>query len=590
MMKETEQFSFTATWNLVKRLADQISHPALAVAELIKNAYDADASKVYVNLEMAMQKDIKKCIAIIQDDGHGMTKKDLLTKWSNIGTSANKHEPFSQMGRAKQGGKGLGRFGAWKIGKKVTVVTKAKNSPTLGLVIDFTKHHEETPLSDVMTDVMVDPPGLKNYFPGESTGTRIMIEKFNETMTDKSDIELIQKQTQSLLNPFEPQSDFDIILDLPKKLEKYEVYDFERLTDQALYSYVVDIDAMGQYVTGKWKNNNKYSAHHGKEINIKLSTKSLLDGEKCKVKAVRVWIYHFIKAPQYKELWPKLSNGPLLKSEYRDKLSGFRLYKDNVRVFPYGEPGNDWLRLDYYKQRDGSVKWFDNSQIIAAARFDMSLNKGIIIDKSNREGLEETPGKIQLFKILQALVKDMRSLVNQNDYPKEKPDHMKKPEFEYGRFKLIVGESANISVRNTGGKIDTNYVITKGKLPKGLSLDNSNGNISGTPTDESEPVTIEVTAGNNQGNYTAELFVEIGKKIIQKPLFPPLIIEGDVDEEEDEDIGGVEKTINKLDNAISNVKNKLNQIKPMMSDREKISSLKLLKDEIEKIIDSEETI
>ena len=127
-MKETEQFSFTATWNLVKRLADQISHPALAVAELIKNAYDADASKVYVNLEMAMQKDIKKCIAIIQDDGHGMTKKDLLTKWSNIGTSANKHEPFSQMGRAKQGGKGLGRFGAWKIGKKVTVVTKAKIS------------------------------------------------------------------------------------------------------------------------------------------------------------------------------------------------------------------------------------------------------------------------------------------------------------------------------------------------------------------------------------------------------------------------------------------------------------------------------
>lgn len=589
-MTEREQFSFTATWNLVKRLADQISHPALAVAELIKNAYDADAKKVYVNLEMAMQKDTSKCVAIIHDDGHGMTREDLLTKWSNIGTSANKHFPFSNGGRSKQGGKGLGRFGAWKIGKKVTIATRAKGSPTLGMVIDFTQHHEETPLSDVMTDVLVDPPGLKNYFPNDSTGTRIIIEKFNETMADKSDIIAIQKNTQSLLNPFEPQSDFDIILDLPKKWEKYEVYDFERLTEQALYSYVVEIDSMGQRIEGKWKNNNKYSIDFGKEETIRHSAKKFLDGEKCRVKGVKVWIYHYIKHTNYKELWPRLSNGDLLKGEYDNKLSGFRLYKDNVRVFPYGEPGNDWLQLDYLKNKDGSTKWFGNSQIIAAARFDMNLNKGIIIDKSNREGLEETVGKNQLFKILQALVKDMRTIVNKYDYPKSKPDHMKKPEFEYGRFKLIIGESQNISVRNTGGKIDTNYVITKGKLPKGLFLDNSNGNISGTPTDECEPVTIEVSAGNNQGNYTAELVIEVEKKIIQKPLFPTKIIEDDDDDEEDEDIGGVEKTINKLDNAISNVKNKLNQIKPMMSDREKISSLKLLKDEIEKIIDTEETI
>lgn len=589
-MTDNEQFSFTATWNLVKRLADQISHSSLAVAELIKNGYDADAKRVYVNLEMAMQKDKSKCIAIIQDDGHGMTKEDLLTKWSNIGTSANKHFPFSNNGRSKQGGKGLGRFGAWKIGKKVTIVTRAKGSPTLAMVIDFTQHHEETPLSEVMTDVLVDPPGLKNYFPNDSTGTRIMIEKFNETMTDKSDIIAIQKNTQSLLNPFEPQSDFDIILDLPKKWEQYEVYDFERLTEQALYSYVVEIDSMGQNIAGKWKNNNKYSTDFGKEETIRHSAKNLLDGEKCRVKGVKVWIYHYIKHTNYKELWPRLSNGDLLKGDYDKKLSGFRLYKDNVRVFPYGEPGNDWLQLDYLKNKDGSTKWFGNSQIIAAARFDMNLNKGIIIDKSNREGLEETVGKIQLFKILQALVKDMRTIVNKYDYPKSKPDHMKKPEFEYGRFNLIFGESQNISVRNIGGKIDTNYVITKGKLPKGLSLDNSNGNISGTPTEECEPVTIEVSAGNNQGNYTAELVIEVEKKIIQKPLFPPKIIEDDDDDEEDEDIGGVEKTINKLDTAISNVKNKLNQIKPMMSDREKISSLKLLKDEIEKIIDTEETI
>ena len=40
---------------MVRQLANQISHPSLAVVELIKNAYDADASEVLVNLENAMQ-------------------------------------------------------------------------------------------------------------------------------------------------------------------------------------------------------------------------------------------------------------------------------------------------------------------------------------------------------------------------------------------------------------------------------------------------------------------------------------------------------------------------------------------------------
>ena len=103
-MGSDDSFNFQATWNIVKRLADAISHPALAVAELIKNAYDADASEVLINMKEAMGSNPDNCKIVISDNGHGMTKKDIQTKWSNIGVSANTSEPFSTKGRSKQGG------------------------------------------------------------------------------------------------------------------------------------------------------------------------------------------------------------------------------------------------------------------------------------------------------------------------------------------------------------------------------------------------------------------------------------------------------------------------------------------------------
>ena len=53
-----DNFYFQATWNMVKRIADQISHPALAVGEIIKNSYDADATQVLVNMKQSMNREV----------------------------------------------------------------------------------------------------------------------------------------------------------------------------------------------------------------------------------------------------------------------------------------------------------------------------------------------------------------------------------------------------------------------------------------------------------------------------------------------------------------------------------------------------
>lgn len=520
-MDSDDSFNFQATWNIVKRLADAISHPALAVAELMKNAYDADASEVLINMKEAMGANPENCKMVISDNGHGMTKEDIQTKWSNIGISVNTSEPFSAKGRSKQGGKGLGRFGAWKLGQKVTIATRSKNNPIYALTIDFSKHSPETPLEQVMSPILTDPPAFQNMFPGESTGTFILIEKFNETMTKVSDLQLIQRNTQTLLNPFEPQSDFNIILQLPRKFEKWEDFDFQQITEQALYKFEVTIDPRGQTVEGTYTDNNAYSKYFGEEERIHIPTTDLLDGEKCQIGAVKVWIYHFRKHTGYKKLWPTTNLGVLSKEDYNQRICGFRLYKDGVRVFPYGEPGNDWLELDSKNYSESSSKWFSNSQIVAAARFDMNTNKGVIVDKSNREGLEETIGKAQLFKILQQLVKIMRTKVNK-DYPSEQPSHLKAPDFDYGNFSLTVGQRINLVVRNTGGDITKNYSVTKGRLPKGMLLDSKTGTVSGAPFASSqEELIIEITSGNNQGNHTAELTLSEIRDVQPSQSFQP---------------------------------------------------------------------
>ena len=124
-----DNFYFQATWNMIKRLADQISHPALAVAELIKNSYDADATEVLVNMTQAMDNKTDNCTIISHEDGHGMTKSDIKTKWSRMGVSDKKREPYSPKGRSRQGRLGVGRFGCWKLGMKVTMATRAKDNP-----------------------------------------------------------------------------------------------------------------------------------------------------------------------------------------------------------------------------------------------------------------------------------------------------------------------------------------------------------------------------------------------------------------------------------------------------------------------------
>ena len=112
-------------------LGDQlITNERVALVEIIKNAYDADADSVKVtfsrfdkNYQFSPQSKI-----IIEDDGVGMTKQILTEHWVSPATPVKKigkeTTDATAKGRKIQGEKGIGRFAILKLGKTVSIVTQ----------------------------------------------------------------------------------------------------------------------------------------------------------------------------------------------------------------------------------------------------------------------------------------------------------------------------------------------------------------------------------------------------------------------------------------------------------------------------------
>ena len=100
---------------------DLISSEPIAVAELVKNAYDAGAKEIVITLHVNQPQKL-----VIRDNGRGMSLPEFKRLWMRPGYSEKtNYDPKSQ--RPLLGEKGIGRFAADKLAAKLTVITKRAN-------------------------------------------------------------------------------------------------------------------------------------------------------------------------------------------------------------------------------------------------------------------------------------------------------------------------------------------------------------------------------------------------------------------------------------------------------------------------------
>src|SRR2546428_4170137 len=111
---------------MIKLLGEQlIRNDSIAILELVKNGYDADAKTCTVRVISGLT---SKGLIEIEDDGSGMTLEVILGSWMEPATDAKIRQKMSPKGRRVQGEKGVGRFAADKIGRSLVLTSRTRGS------------------------------------------------------------------------------------------------------------------------------------------------------------------------------------------------------------------------------------------------------------------------------------------------------------------------------------------------------------------------------------------------------------------------------------------------------------------------------
>ena len=135
-----KEFAFQTRARTVDHLGrEQIADCPTAISELWKNAFDAYARNVQLNLY-----DGDEPVAAIIDDGHGMNYDEFQERWLIVGTEAKAIEEktpiedrCSLRPRLRQGQKGIGRLSCANLGPLLLLVSKRKNDPFVVALIDW---------------------------------------------------------------------------------------------------------------------------------------------------------------------------------------------------------------------------------------------------------------------------------------------------------------------------------------------------------------------------------------------------------------------------------------------------------------------
>lgn len=391
-MSEVQRGSapFKPRARLLVLLGEQlITNEIIAIVELVKNSYDADATQVDVILNNVT--DIEEGQILIKDNGTGMSLDTILNVWLEPGTEyrktqREKGERTKKFERPFLGEKGVGRFAAHKLGTLVRVITRMEGEPLETLVeVDWTRFEKNVYLDEVPVYWERRNPKV---FLGKSHGTQIVIDNLRTAWTDEMALSLAQK-LMALQSPFRERMGFSINLETPDfPLLSIKIRPIEEILENPIYSLKGKVNEKGVFI-GEYR--FQYPALKLKRVSpISEDIKGL--GESiCGPFDVRFHVW---------DLDPTTLKETVTTRTYRDYIqphTGIRLYRDGFRVWPFGEPGDDWLGLDA-RRVNNPTKCLSNNQIIGIVEISHTKNPQLR-DKTDREGLIDNK-QFQDFKSL----------------------------------------------------------------------------------------------------------------------------------------------------------------------------------------------
>lgn len=390
------EIKFRPRAKILIQLGEQlIKSEGVALLELIKNAYDADATECNITMNYLDSRLLGEII--IEDNGTGMSADIIKNIWMQPGNSHKKKQvekdEYTKLNRLPIGEKGIGRFGIHKLGKSIEIISRSEGCSEIYFKIDWNQFDSDLFLDEIPIVINEgEPKKFKNC-----TGTYIKIRDIK--IWNKKKFRDTFRQITSLNSPFESQESFKVTVHTTHDDWKKGMLDFSDIKSYALYK------SSAHFLDGKIKQ-FKYEFMPYENMSVKgrevIKENILLrfseDGKKKDpahffdsfapdfmkqygINDFSIELYVFDKSSEVTRF---IENNKNNFKTYLTDNGGIRVFRDNMRVLDYGEKGNDWLNLDS-KRVNNPASSLSNNIILGAISLKRKESLGLI-EKANREG------------------------------------------------------------------------------------------------------------------------------------------------------------------------------------------------------------
>lgn len=378
--QDPDNVRFSTDAAIIDKLGRElVSRQETAVAELIKNGYDADATQVELIFKNAED---PGGTLVVEDDGHGMTRQQLIDGFMRLSSRDKVREPVSpKYERQRVGEKGIGRFATQRLGRQLVITTQTDSSHALRVTIDWGEFEGGRDLEEITNEIEEIPEGRSRGY-----GTTLQIQDLRDGWTEAT-MRRVYRYVSDLVQPFPlseetEASDFDPGFKVNVFREGEE--DYETVADEKQLVYenaLAEIDArVDEEGNGFW---SVESSRLGieREVNRVGPNREKPSEPFEEVRDVRLRAYYFIYNQGF---IPKLARKKIRK--LAGEKGGIRIYRNGFRVLPYGEKDDDWVGLDESTRARRILPPHANNNLFGFVEiFDPEGDK--FEEKSSREGL-----------------------------------------------------------------------------------------------------------------------------------------------------------------------------------------------------------
>lgn len=406
MQKKPLQFKISsALKNIIG--SDLINDDFIAVFELVKNSYDAHATKVEITFENIYSDNAK---IIIKDNGKGMNYDDLINKWLFVAYSAKKegteedsydYRDKIKIKRAYAGAKGIGRFSCDRLGGELYLETvkDEKNPNVETLLTEWDKFEGNLKEEFVNISVLHETISKSNY--NLEHGTVLEISNLKSEW-DKEKFLNLKDALAKLINPNTKVEgdEFTIELIVPDELENdKKEKDYQNTVNGDIKNLIFE--------TLEIKTTKIVSSINGGEI-----TTSLTEGGKLVYKitesntyvhldSVDIQIYNLNQSAKA-TFTRRMGTQPV---EYGHVF----VYKNGLRIYPYGERGEDPFKMDNRKAQ-GYARYLGTRDVLGYISI-AEPNDSLKETSSRGDGLIKTKAYFELVDWFYSSIKKLEKYI-----------------------------------------------------------------------------------------------------------------------------------------------------------------------------------